>query len=342
MNQLVSFPTRLRRGGLVLSSEGGSGVAGDPCIVRDDDVGGYRMVLFFDPAGHADSVCRSYVDVGPSQWSTPKPLRFSNPDAVNRGYTHKPFIVQNAYVPNQAAWVGGKFWLVSFCILRGSDAKYVHRASADSLAGPWTWEIQPLIVPGTAGAFDAKHVDAVSGYYFADRGEFLYFYMGYPRHGQSGVRSAFGSALGAATQHLDAAGVRRLGRVLPPSNVPGHWAGGYVGGFQLLPGREHKWVALLNASPTAPLLDDTSIAREEPPPSLGGFAFCDEEWPIDGWQYCAEPLEWIDAVPPEARAAGEGTNLWRHHLLCTPDGSKAIFYNSGSYGNERMFVKYVT
>ncbi|MGE5528747.1 MAG: hypothetical protein ACM3X6_06355, partial [Patescibacteria group bacterium] len=114
---------------------------------------------------------------------------------------------------------------------------------------------------------------------------------------------------------------------------------GWVGGLQLLPGAKHRWIAVLNASPTPPRQDDSSIHREEPPPSLGGFAYCDEEWPVRGWQWCPEPIEWIEDIPREAIENGEGVNLWRQHILCLPDGRMALFYNSGSYGKEQMYLK---
>jgi hypothetical protein len=48
------IPKSWRRAVIVLqrSLEGpGSIVVGDPCIVRDDDIDGWRMFLFFDPPG---------------------------------------------------------------------------------------------------------------------------------------------------------------------------------------------------------------------------------------------------------------------------------------------------
>ena len=48
-------------------------------------------------------------------------------------------------------------------------------------------------------------------------------------------------------------------------------------------------------------------------------------------------------VPPvafaEARKAGEGMNLWRHHIAILPSGDMYLFYNSGPYGQERMFAR---
>ena len=133
--------------------------------------------------------------------------------------------------------------------------------------------------------------------------------------------------------------MEKQGVILPPSSVPGHWAAGWVGGLQLMPGKKHRWIAIVNASPTAPDPSDTAESREEPPPSLGGFAYCDEPWPIEGWEWCPEPIEWIEDIPAAALAAGEGTNLWRQHILALPNGSLALFYNSGYYGLEQMYMK---
>ena len=50
----VSIPTTWTRKGLVIprTSEH-EGVAGDPCIVWDPDIHGWRMVMFYSPPGHA-------------------------------------------------------------------------------------------------------------------------------------------------------------------------------------------------------------------------------------------------------------------------------------------------
>jgi hypothetical protein len=72
---------------------------------------------------------------------------------------------------------------------------------------------------------------------------------------------------------------------------------------------------------------------------LGGFAFCDEEWPVCGWQWLPDPIERIEDIPPQAAALGEGTNLWRQHILALPDGNMALYCNSGFYGKEQLFMK---
>jgi len=146
------------------------------------------------------------------------------------------------------------------------------------------------------------------------------------------------AAQGAAVERIGGA-LRKLGPLLRPCATRGHWASGWVGGLQLLPGREHRWVAVVNASPTPPDPQDESLSREEPPPSLGGFAVCDEDNPVCGWHWLDAPIERIEDIPPVAREAGERVNLWRHHALPLADGRLALFYNSGDYFAERLFLK---
>jgi hypothetical protein len=310
-------------------------VIGDPCIVRDDEAGAWRMFLFALPPGHAQALCTT-DPCDPAAWQLEGPLAFTNPDAIAAGGAYKPFVVLDPHVPGRAARIRGRYALL---LVTDHAAKVVQRAWASDLAGPWTLEENLLITRGTGGDVDARHVDAVSGYYFADRDETLYFYMGYPGRAQPHPSSPFGSTQCTAVERGGSGELRKLGPILRPAEKHGHWAGGWVGGLQLLPGREHHWVGLLNASPTPPDPDDTSIAREEPPPSLGGFAVCDEEWPIRGWRWCDAPIEWIEDVPAGAIENGEGRNLWRHHALVLGDGRIALFYNSGEYFKERLYLK---
>jgi len=82
----------------------------------------------------------------------------------------------------------------------------------------WTFDREPIIPRGAANDFDAKHTDAVTGYYFPERREFLYFYMGYPEHEQSRKISPFGSAQAVATQKLHETGgdqARHYSRTMP-------------------------------------------------------------------------------------------------------------------------------
>lgn len=317
------------------ASGSGSEVVGDPCIVWDADAEAWRMFLFYAPPGHASSLSRA-ENPGPGDWGPAEHLAFTNPDELPGG-THKPFVVMDAHRPNQAARVDGKYWLVTVSFNGDSRQKRVQRASAETLAGPWTLEAGDLIPRGTGADFDANHVDAVTGYWFEDEQLFVYYYMGYPLQPQPYAWSPLGSATGVATQKLGDARAKKLGVMLAPSSVEGHWASGWVGGFQILPGTAHKWVAILNASPTAPD-NEGSLTSEEPAPSLGGFAYSDLDVPIGGWTFEPQPIEWVDEIPQEALAAGEGTNLWRQHILVTGD-TVSLYYNSGFYGQEQLYKK---
>ncbi|MCJ7548296.1 MAG: hypothetical protein MUQ30_01270 [Anaerolineae bacterium] len=337
---MVEIPHNWRRAGLVLprNAEGaGSEVIGDPCIVWDEEVGGWRMFLFSQPPGHGQAICLSQNEIGPGQWEFLGPLTFTNSEALLGGSTHKPFIVMDSRHMNRAALIDGRYCLVAVSFLAGH--KVVQQAWAEKLSGPWTLEPDVLIPPGSEDAFDGKHVDAVTAYYFSEREEILYTYMGYPLQAQPREGSPYGSAQGVATQRVGAKHVEKLGVILPPSRTPGHWAAGWVGGLQLMPGKAHRWLAVVNASPTPPDPSDAAISREEPPPSLGGFAYTDEAWPIGGWEWCPQPIEWIDDIPAAALVAGEGTNLWRQHILALPNGSLALLYNSGYYGVEQLYMK---
>lgn len=337
---MYEIPRYWKRAGLILprSPEGpGSEVIGDPCIVWDEERKGWRMFLFCEPPGHGQAICLSPNDVGAGQWEFTGPLTFSNPEAVLGGSTHKPFIVMDIQRMNHAAKIDGRYCLVTISHLAGH--KVVQRAWADALGGPWTLEPNVLITVGKEDEFDGKHVDAVSAYYFAERQEIVYFYMGYPLQAQQRTGSPYGSAQGVATQQVGTSQVHKHGIILPPSAEQGHWAGGWVGGLQLISGKTHRWLGLVNASPTAPSPTDTAISREKPPPSLGGFAYCDETWPVSGWHWCPDPIEWIEDIPEQAIASGEGTNLWRQHILALPQGGLALFYNSGSYGREQIYMK---
>lgn len=353
MTLRIDIPSVWSRRGLVLRGEDGAWggfVLGDPCLVRDDD-GSWRMFLFALPPGHGQATCNS-DPCDPSAWRFEGPLAFTNPEVLGDSSAFKPFVVLDAAQPGRAATLDG---LYAMLIVVGHDAKQIRRAWSRGLAGPWTIEDGLLIPRGSGNDFDAKHVDAPSAYAFAERDELLYFFMGYPFVAQPHATSPLGSATGAAVESIrDAAArghatlaaapppplaLRRVGRILAPSETPGHWAGGWVGGLQLLPGRSTRWIAVLNASPTAPRADDDSLAHEEPAPSLGGFAVCDEQWPISGWRWIDEPLERVGDVPADARAAGEVGNFWRHHALPLEDGRVAMFYNAGDYFHERLFLK---
>ncbi len=332
----VAIPTHWERRGVVLERKNAdAGVCGDPCVVWDSEVQAWRMVMFYDPPGHAQAICRNRNNIGPGNWEMEGPLPVVNPDAV--GGFHKPFFVMDPHNPNLAARVDGKHWLLVVSFKDGH--KQVQRAWSEHLAGPWTFESDPIIPVGAAADFDAKHTDAVTGYYFPERKEFLYFYMGYPLQAQGRRVSPFGSAQAVATQKLGERTATKRGILLEPCQQEGHWASGWLGGLQLLPGKDHRWIAVVNASPTAPDPGNKEVWTEEPPPSLGGFAWCDEEWPASGWTFAPQPIEWVKDIPQAALDTGEGYNLWRQFIHVLPDGRAALLYNSGYYGREQLYMK---
>jgi hypothetical protein len=354
MTLRVPTPSAWQRRGLVLGADGGdwgSVVVGDPCVVFDEDDGLWRMFLFLLPPGHGHASSAG-DPADPRSWRAEGPLVFTNPEAVDAIGAFKPFVVLDASRPARAARIGGLYCLLLVTDHRG---KVVRRAWSHRLAGPWTVEAEVLIDRGGDGDFDAKHVDAVSAWAFEDRGEVLYFYMGYPSRPQPHPLSPLGSCQGAAVESLAAAAararatmsasplpppsLRKLGSVLAPSATRGHWASGWVGGLQLLRGREHRWVALVNASPTAPRADDDSISAEEPPPSLGGFAYTNAEFPVSGWEWSDTPIEKPADVPAAAREAGEVVNFWRHYAVVLDDGRVALFYTAGDYFHEKLFLR---
>src|ERR1700760_1680793 len=68
-SSMLNIPTRWERRGLVLPRQAGheSSVSGDPCIVWDDAIGGWRMVLFYDPPGTAQAICMNRDDLSGGQ-----------------------------------------------------------------------------------------------------------------------------------------------------------------------------------------------------------------------------------------------------------------------------------
>ncbi|MDX2138864.1 MAG: hypothetical protein SF123_12290 [Chloroflexota bacterium] len=337
---MFKIPEQWQRVGLVLShAQVGQNtqVVGDPCVVWDAEESVWRMFLFIQPTGHGQAVYQTDSATGKAQWHYRGALTFTNPHALIGGTTHKPFVVMDAYRPNQPARIDGRYGLVTVSF--DNSHKVVQQAWSDRLAGPWTVDEHLLIDRGQAGAFDEKHVDAVSAYYFASRKEILYFYMGYPYERQPFALSPYGSALGSAIQKVDTGYTTKVGLALEPSGRLGHWGSGYVGGMQLFPGRDHKWIGLVNASPTPPHPNDMSPWREEPPPSLAGFVYCDEEIPTHHWHWYEHPIEQIDEIPDYALAWGERTNFWRQHIWIQLDGRALLLYNSGLYGSEQLFAK---
>jgi hypothetical protein len=47
----------------------------------------------------------------------------------------------------------------------------------------------------------------------------------------------------------------------------------------------------------------------------------------------------IEDIPEQAAENGEGINYCRQPAMALPQGELALFYNSGSYGREQMYMK---
>lgn len=342
---LAEPPARWRRLGKIFErGDPGtfdSDVTGDPCIVWDEEFETHRMLYFAMGSGHTcgngQAVAGGKTEFCAGAWEKLGPLGYTNPDALGDG-THKPWILMDPHRPNMPAHIDGRYWL--FTVSFHDGHKVIQVAKADRLEGPWQVQPKPVVGVGDGDAFDALHADAVTAYWFEERGEILIFYMGYPMKPQSDRPwTPYGSCSAVAVMAPDDETASKVGPDLPPAADDSHWASGYLGGRQILPRKGGGWWALLNASPTPPVPLDEERRVREPAPSLGGWAYTEEAWPVGGWRYEPRPIEWIEEIPEEARAAGEGVNLWRHHLLVLPDGRLCLYYNTGPYGQERMFGK---
>ncbi|MCC7145313.1 MAG: hypothetical protein IT443_02585 [Phycisphaeraceae bacterium] len=324
-----------------------SAVTGDPCIVWDQQLAQWRMFYFAMVHDHrgavcniGQAVCRSAADVGPGSWEKIGPVQWANPrDLLSN--PHKPAVLIDPRYPNQPALVDNRYWLLAV-VLRGCK-KCVQAASGPTLAGPWQIQPKPILEPGPADAFDGYHAETVTAWWFPDRQSALLFYKGYPLHAQPDQpRSPWGSSNAPALWSPSVSSpqpAQKLSPILKPSSDPSHWTAGWIGGLQLFPARAGGWFGLFNASPTPPVSVEQEKYMREPAPSLGGWAHTPQAWPISGWKPLDEPIERIASIPPAALQVGEGTNLWRHHALLTPDGKMTIFYNTGSYGREQMFAR---
>ncbi|MCC7409056.1 MAG: hypothetical protein IT442_13390 [Phycisphaeraceae bacterium] len=342
----VQPPTSWRRLGCVLPrGEAGSfdvHVTGDPCIVWDERVMAWRMFYFAMGGREAGPACgigqalsQSCEAIGRGAWRKLGPIAFDNPQDLLSN-PHKPWILMDPARPGLPVRVDGRYWL--FYV--GGSHKTVQAATAPSLDGPWHVHRHPIVEPGRADAFDGNHADAPTAWWMPERQTILIFYMGYPRQAQADPpHSPWGSSSAAALLDPGQTTAKKLGPILRPAADPRHWTAGWIGGFQILPAAHGGWFALINASPTPPAPLEQNPHMREPAPSLGGWAYTPEAWPVTGWTVMPEPIERIEAVPPEAVQDGEGVNLWRHYLLPTPDGKMTLYYNTGSYGREQMFAR---
>lgn len=335
-SRLVAGGERWRRMGRVVLPRGpagsfDSGIVGDPCIVWDDAVGTWRMFYFAlgeSFVGTGVAVARSPHEVDAGDWSKAGRLPI---EGALADHAHKFWVLTDPRRPGHAARIDGEH--VAFFTVFAGGAKAVGRARAAQLAGPWRTDAQPVILPGRADACDARGADAVTAYWFAERGCALLFYMAYPDQPQAEQpASPLGPCQAVAILEPGAAEAEKLGPILRP----GGWCRGWIGGLQLLPGEDAGWVGLLNGSPTP-----VHEGHGEPDPSLGGWARSARPFPDGGWALdrAHSPIERPDQLSDAERQTGESTNFWRHHLLALPDGRARIYYNSGEYGAEQIYAR---
>lgn len=325
-------------------------VTGDPCIVLDDSKQRYQMFYFAqthdDEDGReinqiAQAVSLSEADIGPGRWVKKGPIDITNPNDLLSPQIHKPWILMDPYRPNCAVCIEGKYWL--FAVVYYNSRKHLQIATATTLEGPWTFRSNAVVSPGNLSDFDGYHVDTCTAYWFEERGEILIFYKGYPAQPQADQPlSPWGSNLCAAVMEPADLIAEKIGNVIVPNNEPNHWQSGWVGGLQIFPAACGGWFGLINGSPTPPpsIKDEPNI--REPAPSLGGWAYSPETWPLEGWTVDREPIARIESLRTRERRLGVGVNLWRHHIAFAADGygrtRPYLFCNSGPYGKESMFV----
>lgn len=344
---LLHPPTNWQRLGIVIErgapdSFDGS-VTGDPCIVWDEDVKRYRMFYFaqrHENGSEINSVAHALAkqDIKtPNDWEKLGPVVYRNPDML-LGDAHKPWIMMDPFRPNIPAKVDGEYWL--FASIWHEHTKRIQVATSETLSGPWDVHPEPVIELGDKNAFDRYHNDTVTAYWFAEHQQILVFYKGYPAKPQADQpHSPYGSSNAAAIMRPKDRQVKKLGKILAPSSDSDHWLAGWVGGIQIFPAAKGGWYGLLNGSFTPPASIEEEPEMREPAPSLGGWAYTAEEWPISGWKPEPHPIERIEDIPADARTNGEGVNIWRHHGFVAPDGNLYLLYNSGAYGQERMYLR---
>lgn len=345
---LKQIPKKWDRLGKVMhrgvSGEFDSDVTGDPCIVWDDNRNCYHMFYFaqfkkngveHNRDGHA--ICENPVLDNIKNWKKLGEVQFSNCEEMLGKNTHKPWILMDPYRPNVAARWRDRYWLFTISYEKGS--KFIQAAYSSSLDGPWTIDPSLNIKHGGPEEPDGLHLDAVTAYYFEERNKILLFYMAYPIRKQEDTPwTPFGSRSMSAEIDCETGKISKLGTALLTEK--NKWTNGYIGGLQLVKSSVQGWYALINASPTPPCSVEEDADIREPAPSLGGFAFTTEEYPSVGWKAMDPPIEYLEEIPSEACADGEGVNMWRHHLLVT-DSHIICLYNTGSYGNEQMFGKII-
>ena len=319
-------------------------VAGDPCIVWDNENEGWLM-YYFASGNEIGSqrldigmaVSNGKGGVGPGEWKKLGKAEFQNPGDVWQESPHKPWILMDPYEMNRAAKVDGTYRMF-FSSKIGKNC-VIQQARSESLYGPWNVQKEPVLCPDSIDGFDSYHTDTVTAYWFEKKKKILLYYKGYPQYEQKDQSlSPFGSCVGAALLEPDGEKACKLGKILTPVPDASHWASGWVSTLQLLPRRGGGWLGLLIASPTPPMDLFFQPDMREPNPSLGGWAYTEEDFPVQGWKLEEKPIKWIQDLTKEEIQLGERVYLFRHHLLYEKGIGYYLFYNSGAYGDENMFV----
>lgn len=321
------------------------GVTADPCIVWDDENQKWLMYYFAEAGGSGKfrlncgmAVSRSKTAVGGlGDWKKLGTAVFTNPEALWEGCPHKPWIMMDPYHPNHAAKMNGKYQL--FFVSLVGRLRVIQRAESESLYGPWTAFQEPILAPEGLDEFDGYWCDTITAYWFEETGKILLFYKGYPQYPQKEQPgSPMGSCTAAAVLYPGCAKAEKLGPVIRPSAYAGDWYSGWVSTLQIIPRISGGWLGLTIASPTPPSGIASQPYMREPCPSMGGWAFCEEKFPDKNWVMDNRPICWTNELSREAYEMGERVHLFRHHLLIAGEGSYYLYYNSGAYSDERMFV----
>jgi len=289
----------------------------DPCLSFDTAL--LRWRLFYtgwDDNGKAKAaqiLSRRPDLIGPGEWDTKEaaPIPLTNPEVLAGKSWSQPCPIfeplRSSYEP---ALINHKYWLLFLAEDNASSAIYA--ASTSVLAEAWTVHEPPLYSTSAKGTLATPLAN-----WFPARQEVLVYF------------SLF-AYLCTLSWQPGSEEPPRQGEVFRPAYGSSDWAYGPLQGLQLLPGQEHRWYGLLNSleRPGEPELRVTA-----------GFAFTNEEWPTKGWQFVAEPIERVEAIPLQARAWGEGEQLGRTNMLVLPGGGLRLFYQSGPKGNEQIFLK---
>jgi hypothetical protein len=238
--------------------------------------------------------------------------------------------------PNLAVKIDGYYNL--FFVSKIGLNCVIQRAFSESIRGPWKVQREPVLCPDSVDGFDSYHTDTVTAYWFEKEQKILFFYKGYPQCEQQDQKaSPFGSSTAAALMGKDDVKAVKMGKIMSPSEDIAHWTSGWMSTIQLVPHAGGGWMGLITASPTPPDNLYNQLYMREPNPSLGGWASTDEDFPVKGWKPDARPIKWINELSKEETAFGERVHLFRHHLLIA--GNEIyLYYNSGPYNNEQMFV----